>query len=112
MLAEELGVQSVDELKPRMAKLAEYEANSAAEKFVAETPDYYPVPKNGALIQNAMKAANMPFTVDSIRKVYESLRDKNLLEERPTPVDPWSLSLETLKAMANNAPIVESDTDF
>jgi hypothetical protein len=112
MLAEELGVQSIDDVKSRFAKLTEYENNQCAEQFVASTPDFFPCKENGDRMTKAMQAANIPISRENLQKTYESLRDKNLLKVRPPEVDPWSLDLETLKALANNAPVVDSDTDF
>lgn len=108
IVAEEIGVP-VGDVKSRMAKLAEYEANAAAEQFVAATPDYFATPRNGALIQKAMQEANMPCTVDNIRTVYTSLRDKGLLVERPAEIDPYAIDLETLKNLALERESTEID---
>lgn len=104
-MAERTFGMPVVKVKDRLQKLAAFEANSAAENFVAATPDYYPVPKNGLLIQNAMAAGNMECTVENIRKIYESLRDKGLLVQRPPEINPYDLDLETLKNLANNTEI-------
>jgi DNA segregation ATPase FtsK/SpoIIIE-like protein len=109
MLAETTGAP-VSDLKSRMAKLAQYEANESAEQFVASHPEYYATPVNGARIQKAMQEANMPATLENITKVYESLRDKNLLVERPPEIDPYAIPLESLRNLAMGRE--DSEVDF
>lgn len=96
-------------VKASLQKLAQYESATAAEEYVAQHPEYNPIPRNGNRIQSAMKAANLPITVDNIAKTVKELDAKGLLEHKPAEFDPFGASLQELKARANNSPVASED---
>jgi hypothetical protein len=104
MAAETFGVPIAD-VKSRLQKLAEYEQNESAQVYVDSHPDFYPTPKNGKAVTDAMKAANLPITVANIAATVELLEKQGALIHRPEPIDPYGIDLETLKNLANNTEI-------
>jgi hypothetical protein len=111
MAAEQFGVP-VGEVKERLQRLAEYESSQAAEEYVNTHPDCYPHPTSGARIQAAMREGNIPVTVDNIAKTVNSLREKGLLVERPAEFDPFTATLQELKARTLGLPVQDTDLDF
>jgi hypothetical protein len=103
LVSSELGAD-VKDVKVRLAKLAEYEANAAAQDYVDQHPEYHAIPRNGKRIQDAMREANLPITLSNIEKTVAELDSKGLIEHKPPVFNPHTASLETLKAVANNQP--------
>jgi hypothetical protein len=99
MLQRTTGMSAKD-FKQKVQSARETEANMAAETFVAQTPEYNAIPANGTRLQESMRAQNLECTVENIRKTYEDLKSKGLMVEKPEPVDPYSIPLESLRNLA------------
>ena len=102
MLLDRTGLSPAD-FRKQVAVTRDQDNSAAAELFVEQCPEYLAIPRNGAVLQSAMQKKGLEgkrITVADIKTVYEECRDAGLLEERPVPVDPYSIPLESLRNLA------------
>jgi hypothetical protein len=83
LVTSEFGAPVAD-VKARLQKLAEYEANQSAETYVASTPvtEFFPCPANGKRVQESMRAAGLEITVANISATVKALDAKGLSNTR------------------------------
>jgi hypothetical protein len=86
VLKEEFGL-SPAEIKEKLAAADAIQRKQAeeqiAQQFLAETPDYFVTPANGARLDRQLALANLPRTVEGLKTAYNTLKADGLLVTKP-----------------------------